>query len=586
MQSLLNESRPMRCAIYARKSAKHGLDKDVNSLAVQRDICSAYIRSQRHRRWIEAAEHYEDGGFSGGNLNRPGLTRLLGAVEQGLVDVIVIYKLDRLTRSLSDFIRLIELFDQYEVTFVSVTQSFDTKDSLGRLVLNILLTFAQFEREMLSDRIRDKSHALRRAGRWVGGAAPFGYDLNERRLVVNQLEAAKIREIHRLYLELGSSNQVTQRMVAEGMRSKQWVGRGGNMCGGSPVTRSFIYGILARPAYLGEFHVDGEVIPALHEPIIDRETWEAVRQLKESRKLKRPPVTADTNLLLGLLFDDLGRQMVIWPGARDCTLTSRRYYVSTSNHRLTKAGTRALRANAGDLENLIRAVVCAFYRDREGISKAVHALGYRDADTDKLIDSGTTVARYLDTCDRRKLRRAWEALIERIEISRERVRIILRCEQVRALLAWSGKGLFRRGVNPDAKHHHIHVLESEAFTVRAERRFRLPIDVSAERGTPQRSLVNLMAFARRAQALVYENRNLTFAQVAQRLHCREPMVMRALRLNYLAPDIIAAIIDGRQPPGLTRRKLLNTSIPMDWVQQRVLLGFSSQVDPGRNEERY
>nr|WP_294812212.1 recombinase family protein [uncultured Sphingomonas sp.] len=171
MQSLLSESRPLRCAIYARKSAKQGLDKDINSLAVQRDICSAYIRSQRHRRWIEAAEVYEDGGFSGGNLNRPGLGKLLGAVEQGLVDVIVIYKLDRLTRSLSDFVRLIDLFDQYEVTFVSVTQSFDTKDSLGRLVLNILLTFAQFEREMLSDRIRDKAHALRRAGRWIGGAA-------------------------------------------------------------------------------------------------------------------------------------------------------------------------------------------------------------------------------------------------------------------------------------------------------------------------------------------------------------------------------------------------------------------------------
>lgn len=586
MQSLLNESRPMRCAIYARKSGKQGLDKDVNSLAVQRDICSAYIRSQRHRRWIEAAEVYEDGGFGGGNLDRPGLIKLLGAVEQGLVDVIVIYKLDRLTRSLSDFIRLIDLFDQYEVTFVSVTQSFDTKDSLGRLVLNILLTFAQFEREMLSDRIRDKAHALRRAGRWIGGAAPYGYDLIERRLVVNELEAATIREIHRLYLELGSSNQVTLRMAAEGLRSKQWVGRSGKMCGGFPVTRTFIYGILARPAYVGEFHVDGEVIPALHEPIIDRQTWEAVRQLKESRKLKRPPVTADTNLLLGLLFDDLGRPMVVWPGTRDCTLTSRRYYVSTSNHRLTKRGTRPLRATAGDLEDLIRAVICAFYRDREDISKAVHALGYRDADTDKLIDSGNKVARYLDACDRRKLRRAWEALIERIEISRERVRIILRCEQVRALLAWSGNGSFRRGANADTKHHHIHVLESEAFTVRSERRFRLPIDVSTERGTPKRGLVNLMVFARRAQALVYDDRSLTFAQVAQRLHCREPMVMRALRLNYLAPDIIAAIMDGRQPPDLSRRKLLNTSIPMDWVQQRVLLGFPSQVDPGRNEERY
>lgn len=586
MRSLLHESRPLRCAIYARKSAKQGLDKDINSLAVQHDICAAYIRSQRHRGWTQAPDVYEDGGYGGGTLNRPGLTQLLEAVEQGLVDVIVIYKLDRLTRSLSDFIRLIDLFDQDGVTFVSVTQSFDTQDSLGRLVLNILLTFAQFEREMLSDRIRDKAHALRRAGRWIGGAAPYGYDLVERRLVVNEAEAAKVREIHRLYLELGSANQVTLRMAAEGMRSKEWIGRNGRSCGGYPVTRTLIYGILARPAYIGEFHVDGEVICTLHDPIIDRKTWEAVRRLKESRRLKRPPVSADTNLLLGFLFDELGRQMVIWPGTRECTLTSRRYYVSTSNHRLTRSGTRALRATAPDLEDLVRAVICAFYRNREELSAAIHALGNRDAKSDKLVDSGPKAARFLETCDRRKLRRAWEALIERIEVSRERVRIILRCEQIRALLAWSGRGLFRQAPNNDARYHHIHVVESEAFTVRAERRFRLPIPLPAQPGTPKGALVNLLAMARRAQALVYEDRSLNLQQMAQRLHCREPMVMRALRLNYLAPDIIAAIVDGRQPADLTRRKLLYTSIPTDWAQQRLLLGFPPQVDPGRNEERY
>ncbi|MBB4101482.1 recombinase family protein [Sphingomonas kyeonggiensis] len=213
-------TRPVRCAIYARKSVKRGLDQDINSLEVQRDICAAYIRSQRHRGWRESPEIYEDEGYSGGNLNRPNLTRLLCAVEQGLVDVIVIYKLDRLTRSLSDFIRLIDLLDQYEVTFVSVTQSFDTQDSLGRLVLNILLTFAQFEREMISDRIRDRAHALRRAGRWIGGAAPYGYDLVDRHLVVNEVEAVTVREIHRLYLELGTSNKVTVHMRAQGLRSK------------------------------------------------------------------------------------------------------------------------------------------------------------------------------------------------------------------------------------------------------------------------------------------------------------------------------------------------------------------------------
>lgn len=239
MHSRPASTRPMRCAIYTRKSVAKGLDDDVNSLEVQREICSAYICSQRHRSWTPMPGTFDDGGFSGfsgGSLDRPALKELLGAVEQGLVDVIVVYKLDRLTRSLSDFIRLVDLLDQYEVTFVSVTQSFDTQDSMGRLVLNILLTFAQFEREMLADRIWDKVHTMRRAGRWVGGAAPFGYDLVASRLVVNAAEADVIRLMHRRYLELGCSNRLTREMRELGVRSKLFTTRYGVQRGGVAAT--------------------------------------------------------------------------------------------------------------------------------------------------------------------------------------------------------------------------------------------------------------------------------------------------------------------------------------------------------------
>lgn len=578
--------RPVRCAIYTRKSAANGLDDDLNSLEVQRDICSAYVRSQRHRGWTEMAEKFDDGGFSGGNLNRPSLARLLGAVEQGLVDVIVIYKLDRLTRSLSDFIRLIDLLDQYEVTFVSVTQSFDTQDSMGRLVLNILLTFAQFEREMLADRIRDKVHALRRAGRWVGGAAPYGYDLVRSRLVVNAAEAENIRLMHRRYLELGCANKVTVEMRERGVTSKRFVTRHGVERGGIIANPSFVYGILGNPTYLGEYHVDGEVIRALHDPIVDRDTWEKVNALKETRKLKKGPDPAHAHLLVRLLFDEFGREMVIWSGKKSRTTAVLRYYVSTSNHRLSKAGVKALRAEAGDLEALVKAAVCSFLRTRSQVSAAVHMLGYRDAGIEKVIDRGDAAARDLDLFDRRRLRRAWEALIERIEVSRERVRIILRCEQVRALLAWPGTGLFKLLPNADAKHHHVYVVETEAFAVRSERQFRLPLDIGHAAGRPKHGLVELMSFARRAHALVYEERALSFEEVARRLHRREAFVMRALRLNYLAPDITAAIIDGRQPQDLTRRKLLNTSIPMDWAQQRVLFGFPARHDPRPGDQHY
>jgi hypothetical protein len=213
-------------------------------------------------------------------------------------------------------------------------------------------------------------------------------------------------------------------------------------------------------------------------------------------------------------------------------------------------------------------------------------LGYRDADTEKLIDRGDTAARHLDIFDRRRLRRTWEALVERIEVSRERVRIIIRCEQVRALLAWPGTGLFKVAPNADAKHHHVYVVETEAFAVRSERQFRLPLDTGQSIGRPKPGLLDLMSFARRAHALVYEERTLSFGEVARRLHRREAFVMRALRLNYLAPDITAAIIDGRQPTDLTRRKLLNTSIPMDWAQQRVLLGFPARHDPRPGDQHY
>ena len=582
----VQSKRPVRCAVYTRRSVARGLDDDLNSLEVQREICSAYIRSQRHRGWTQMAHNYDDGGYSGGNLNRPALSQLLSAVEQGLVDVIVVYKLDRLTRSLSDFIRLADLLDQYEVTFVSVTQSFDTQDSIGRLVLNILLTFAQFEREMLADRIRDKVHALRRAGRWVGGAAPFGYDLVAKRLVINEAEAETIRLMHRRYLELGCSNKLVVEMRELGVRSKTFTTQAGVKRGGVVANQSFVYGILGNPTYLGEYHVDGEVIRALHEPIVDRDIWEQVRALKEKRRLKKPPNPGNVNLLMRLLFDEFGREMVAWAGVKNPGGGILRYYVSTSNHRLTRNGLKALRAEANDLEDLVRASVCTFLRSRFDLSAAIHSLGWRDADTEKLIDRGDAAARLLETFDRRRLRRAWEALIERVEVSRERVRLVVRCEQVRALLAWSGKGLFKLGPNADARHHRVHVIEAEAFAVRSERQFRLPIDVGQAPGKPKPGLVDLMTFARRAQALVYSERALTFGEVAARLHRRPAFVMRALRLNYLAPDIIAAIIDGRQPPDLNRRRLMTASIPMDWAQQRVLFGFPARHDPRANDEHY
>ncbi len=392
--------------------------------------------------------------------------------------------------------------------------------------------------------------------------------------------------MHERYLQLGSCNQLVLELRERGVCSKQFVTRQGVVRGGIPANQSFIYGLLGNPTYLGQYHVDGEIIEALHDPIVDRETWRRVRELKDSRRLKKPPNPAQANLLIDLLFDEYGRKMVIWSGTNGPHLAPLRFYLSTSNHKLTKGGLKSIRAEANDLETLIRATVCSFFRTRVQVSDAIHALGYRDADSEKLIAHGDVAARQLETFDRRRLRRAWEALIERIDVSRERVKIIMRCDQLRAFLAWPGTGLFKPAPNTDAKFHRIYIIETEAFAVRSERKFRLPIETGYAPGKPKRELLNLMSLARRAQTLVYEHRTMPFEEIARTLHCREAYVMRALRLNYLAPDIISAIIDGRQPSDLTRTKLLNSSIPMDWAQQRVLFGFPPRQDPRGHEERY
>lgn len=578
------QGRSVHCAIYARKSIKEGLDQENNSIEVQREICSAYVRSQRHRKWTENPQRYDDGGYSGGNLERPALRQLLADVENGHIDVIVIYKLDRLTRSLADFIRLIDLLEQYGVTFVSVTQAFDTQDSMGRLVLNILLTFAQFEREMLADRIRDKMAAMKRAGRWTGGAPPYGYDVVKAKLIVNPSEAAIVREIFERYLQVASSEKLTNEFRARGLKAKCWINRRGEQSGGGLATRGMIYAMLGSPVYIGQFHFKGEVFKGQHEAIIDRDLWDRVQVLRDSRKLKQPPARPQDHLLLGFSFDDIGRAMRIEGGTK--RQSRYRYYISDSNHRATKHGIKQLRAGGTDLEELVQTSICALFRRRFDLSGAIHSSGLRDAATDRLIDRGPTAARHLESFDRRRLRLAWEALIDRVELSREWIRIVLRCDQMAALLAWPGTGLFRsRGV-PTAEPHRTYALQVEAVAVRSERRFRLPLDPKSTPTKPQKGLVSLMRFARKAQETVYENRALSIEEVATRLGRRPAFVARALRLNYLAPDIIAAIMDGAQPKDLTRKALMFSSIPMDWAQQRALFGFPARCDPSANDQYY
>ena len=310
--------RRLRCAIYTRKSSEEGLEQEFNSLHAQREACEAYIASQRSEGWALVRDKYDDGGISGGTLERPGLQQLLTDIEDGLVDVVVVYKIDRLSRSLMDFSKLVEVFDRNGVTFVSVTQSFNTTTSMGRLTLNILLSFAQFEREVTAERIRDKVKASRMKGMWMGGYVPLGYDVVDRKLVVNEEEAAKVREIYHRFVEIGSATVLARQLRSEGLHTKQ----------GTLADKGYIYRILNNRVYRGEAVHKGQSYPGEHEAIIDLRLWEQVHDiLQESpRKRANNSRTQTPALLKGLLFTATGAAMT--PSSTKKDSRRYRYYVS------------------------------------------------------------------------------------------------------------------------------------------------------------------------------------------------------------------------------------------------------------------
>ena len=266
-----------RCAIYTRKSSEEGLEQEFNSLQAQHEACSAFIRSQHHEGWVSGRTGYDDGGFSGGNLERPALQRLLADIAAGRVDVVVVYKVDRLTRSLADFARLVEIFDAQGVSFVSVTQQFNTTSSMGRLTLNVLLSFAQFEREVTGERIRDKIAASKKKGMWMGGIVPLGYDASERTLVINPAEAETVRHIFALYREFGCVRRVKEEADRLGLRTKRSTTAKGTERGGKPFSRGHLYHLLSNPIYTGQIAHGGQLYPGQHPALIEHETWTAVR---------------------------------------------------------------------------------------------------------------------------------------------------------------------------------------------------------------------------------------------------------------------------------------------------------------------
>jgi DNA invertase Pin-like site-specific DNA recombinase len=363
-------NRRLRCAIYTRKSSEEGLDMEFNSLDAQREACEAYIASQRSEGWVATRERYDDGGFSGGTLERPGLKQLLADIEDGLIDVVVVYKIDRLSRSLMDFSKLVEIFDRNGVTFVSVTQSFNTTTSMGRLTLNILLSFAQFEREVIGERIRDKVAASRKRGIWMGGYVPLGYDVQDRKLLVNDDEAASVRRIFERFVELGSATVLARELRRDGFRNKQ----------GTLIDKGYLYRLLNNRVYRGEAVHKGKAYPGEHDAIIDNDLWDRAHAiLKESpRKRANNSRSRTPALLKGLIFSDTGAAMTPTSTKKGAKLY--RYYVSMDviRNRETGEETAPMRLAAGMVEDAVVTEVRRILQTPEVVTKVITALNQQD----------------------------------------------------------------------------------------------------------------------------------------------------------------------------------------------------------------
>jgi DNA invertase Pin-like site-specific DNA recombinase len=566
----------IRCAIYTRKSSEEGLEQAFNSLDAQREACLAYIESQRHEGWRALPTLYDDGGISGGTMNRPALTQLLADVEAGCVDTIVVYKVDRLTRSLADFARIVERLEAGSVAFVSVTQQFSTTSSMGRLTLNVLLSFAQFEREVTGERIRDKIAASKRKGMWMGGTVPLGYDLQERQLLVNPEEADHVRLIYRLYLDLASVHHLKRELDRRGMRSKVHLSHTGRRTGGVPFFRGALYGILKNRLYRGEIVHRGAIYSGQHEAIVPCDLWEAVQALlAKNNQAKRTGVYAkDPSLLAGLLFDDRGHRLTpihtIRRGIRY------RYYVSQAVlHKQTEQQERMCRLPAQDIEQQVRRQLEHWLAaGRELLEQLV--LPADDAAMHATLLAGAKAWRDLGTRAPAHLRAFLLATLRRITVEETAVHLSLSRSGLRAVLL-RGPDVPPARLTPtksQGEEEDVIPLSVRVTLRRCARGIRLI--VPGESDTARTAQLNSTLITAVARAHVWYEQLVSGEATSLRALAREygvtdGYVGRILHCAFLAPDLVDSILYGRHSPALTLRRLLG-NLPLNWTEQRQVIG--------------
>ena len=547
---------PLVCAIYTRKSSEEGLEQGFNSLDAQREACEAYILSQKALGWVPAPATYDDGGFSGGNVERPAIQRLLGDIAAQKVRVVVVYKVDRLTRSLADFAKMVELFDAHGVSFVSVTQQFNTTTSMGRLTLNVLLSFAQFEREVTGERIRDKIAASKRKGMWMGGLPPVGYLAKDRTLVIDEPQADRIRQIYGLYLELNCVSKLREEIDRRGWvtpaRMTQRAGAGG--C--RPFSRGHLYRLLSNPIYIGMIPHKDLVFPGNHPAVIDQELWQAVQdRLKANQQgHKTRTHAAQPSLLAGLVFDELGERMT--PTHAKKTGRRYRYYIGQT------ADGQPLRIPATELEAIVIEALIGWLTDESKILAAFAALADQETRT---IPEHLRLARELAQQIRAEPRTHLATCLQRVAIGRHSVSIAIRL----GILAAPDAGT-------DTDEPVVVVIQAPATLKRCGNAIRLIVTAPGVqvRRTPDTTLIAMLARSYEWLEQLTSGRASTIAAIAEEEGLPRAYVGKVMNLAFLDPGIVQRIARNEHPPELNAERLIRLSpLPQDWAEQRVLLGI-------------
>jgi DNA invertase Pin-like site-specific DNA recombinase len=563
----MEPAKPMlrRCAIYTRKSSEEGLEQNFNSLHAQREACEAFIKSQANEGWRLVRTHYDDGGISGASMERPALQQLLNHIRLGLVEVIVVYKVDRLTRSLADFAKMVEVFDQHQVSFVAVTQHFNTTTSMGRLTLNVLLSFAQFEREVTGERIRDKIAASKRRGLWMGGIVPLGYELCERRLVINAAEAEVVRQVFRRYLELDCVRLLKDELDGRGVVSKARSLANGTRHKGYSFSRGALYVVLSNPLYIGEIRHRGVRHPGQHQPIIARELWDKVQQrLHDNAKRRRlRAVKVESSPLAGKLFDAAG--MSLTPSHARKGERRYRYYISRGlNLGPARRVNEGWRLPALEIERTVAAAAQQLLTDEPAIAIAVEEAGTAVNRITPILEAARAWCGKLGSSTEAAV--ALATLVHRVELSLDGLRLSLKVPMPAAATS----------IDSDPPRDAIvtRFIPLQLKRRGAELRLVIP-SAPMQRPKVDIALLKAVGRARRWFNQLASGEATSLVAIASREGISVRYVGRLTRLAFLAPPMVEMIAQGRQPAELTAEMLTRrTILPLEWAAQRRLFSPS------------